>query len=73
MATGKHDNNIIIVSLEPTTTSSNNVVIAPVPNIIKSNGLKTLNINVPLFAFAGIKNPFTMYHTPFISLISYYN
>jgi len=32
-----------------------NDIATPVANIIKSNGLKMLNINVPLFAFAGTK------------------
>lgn len=64
MPTGKHDNNIIIVLLESTSTNNNKVTAIPVPNIIKSNGLNILNINVPLLAFAGTKNPFTMYHTP---------
>ena len=33
--------------------------------IIKSIVLKTPNINVPDFEFAGIKYEFTIYHTPF--------
>lgn len=65
VATGNKQNTAPPIVDGETISNKKNETTIPVAKIIKSIVLKTPNINVPDFEFAGIKYEFTIYHTPF--------
>ena len=70
MSAGVNIKAISVTVLVLIKNSITNVKVHPIPNIIKSKGVKKPNINIDFLEFAGIKYvSFTKYH-PFYFLLS---